>query len=222
MQLNVGQITVQIGDPSTLPGDQNWKTHLQSQGANQVVMIPWQVLKEGVPLTNWTLQDPILRDASGNADYISPNHVPTANNWMLLHAYKSPDPRKVWKIQAQLAENSGFEPANVVTLHIPIGHFPPFETNVAGYPFRVQFFHDILSTELLLTNRADVRLNFLHAEDQNGENQDHNRLGFTQYVFQMIVNRQAGGEWTETFAIGKNISVEFIIKPRIIRSPAGE
>jgi RNA polymerase sigma factor (sigma-70 family) len=222
IQLNIGQATLQIGDPSTLPGDQDWKDYLRREGANQLVMIPWQVLRDGVLLTNWTLQDPILRDSSGNADYISPNHAPTSNNWMLLHAYRSPDPRKVWKIQAQLAEKSDFEPANVLTLHIPIGHFPPFETNVAGYPFRVQFFHEILSTELLLTNRTDVRLNFLHAEDQNGESQDNNRLGFTQYVFQMVVNPQAGGEWAETFAIGKNIPVEFVTKPRLITSPGQE
>jgi hypothetical protein len=222
IQLNVGQPTVQIGDPSTLPGDQSWKTFLQNQGANQEVMIPWQILQNGAPLTNWTLQDPMLRDASGNADYISPNHDRSTSNWMILHAYRSPDPRKVWKIQAQLAENSGFEPANVLTLHIPIGHFPPFETNVAGYPFRVQFFHDILSMELLMTNRTDVRLNFLHAVDQNGESKDNNRCGFTQYAFQMIADRQAGGAWDTTFAIGKNLPVEFILKPRIIRSPAGE
>jgi hypothetical protein len=117
-----------------------------------------------------------------------------------------------------LAQTSGFDESAVVTIHIPIHRAPPFETNVAGYPFRIQFFHNILSTELLMTNHPDVRLNFLHAEDQNGQSMDNNRIGFTQYDFQMVTDLKAGGEWAQTFAIGKNIPVEFVTKPRLIKS----
>lgn len=217
MRLNVGQVTLHIGDPSALPGDEPWKPGLQSEGANELVVIPWQLLKDGLPLTNWILQDPILRDSSGNAGRVG-YFTTTTNGWTFTRITQSPDPRKVWKIQAQLAENSGFDEDNVFIIHIPIHRGPPFETNVDGYPFRIQFFNNILSTELLLTNRTDLRLNFLHAQDQSGQNLDYNRIGFTQYVFQMIVDLRAGGELAETFAIGKNIPIEFVTKPQIINS----
>jgi hypothetical protein len=218
MQLNVGPVTLQSGEPGALPGEHQWKSYMQNEGANKLVVIPWQLLKDGAPLTNWILQDPILRDSSGNAGRVGYAYETSTNGWMLTEIVQWPDPRKVWKIQGQLAQDSGFEESTVVTLHIPIHRSPPFETNVAGYPFRIQFFHNILSTELLMTNRPDLRLNFLHAEDQNGQSQDNHRLGLTQYVFQMITDLKAGGEWAETFAIGKNIPVEFLTKPRLIDS----
>jgi hypothetical protein len=34
----------------------------------------------------------------------------------------------------------------------------------------------------------------------------------------MVTDLKAGGEWAQTFAIGKNIPVEFLIKPRLIKS----
>jgi len=218
MQLHVDQISLLSGDPNTLPGESRWKSYMQDNCANQLVTVPWQLLKDGVPQTNWILQDPVLRDSSGNAGRVGYDYDKATNGWMLTHIIQAPDPRKVWKFQAQLAQTSGFDESSVVTLHIPIHRVAPFETNVAGYPFRIQFFHNILSTELLMTNRPDVRLNFLRAEDQNGQSMDNNRIGFTQYDFQMVTDLKAGGEWAQTFAIGKNIPVEFVIKPRLIKS----
>jgi hypothetical protein len=218
MQLHVGQVTLLSGDPNTLPGEHHWKLYMQAHGANQLVTVPWQLLKEGTPLTNWILQDPVLRDSSGNAGRVGYDYETTTNGEMRTFFIESPDPSKVWKIQTQLAQKSGFDESSVVTIHIPIHRAPPFETNVAGYPFRIQFFHNILSTELLMTNRPDVRLNFLHAEDQNGQSMDNNRIGFTQYDFEMVTDLKAGGEWAQTFAIGKNIAFEFVVKPRLIKS----
>ncbi|HUD46747.1 MAG TPA: sigma-70 family RNA polymerase sigma factor [Candidatus Baltobacteraceae bacterium] len=220
MHLNIGQVTLQVGDPSSLPGRQTWKDYLQSEGANVAVTVPWQLMSDGRPVTNWTVYESTLCDSSGNAGDVALDEIRT-NGWVMSRCWQSPDPRKIWKIKMNFAQQSGFDDGNIFTIRVPIHRFAPFETNVAGFPLRIQFFRgiDLLSTELLLTNRTDLRLNFLHAENQNGQDQSMNRCGFTQYVFQTLVNLQAGGELVETFAIGRNVPIEFMTKPQLVRSP---
>jgi RNA polymerase sigma factor (sigma-70 family) len=219
MQFSVGEITLQTGEPDSQLGGPDWKSEWQSEGWNRTVTIPWQLSKDGAPVTNWAFKGLILADSSGNEAGVGWMDRPGTNGWTLTRTWEAPDPRKVWKIHAQLAQDSGFDEGNVFTIRIPIHRVAPFETNVAGYPFRIQFFRDILSTELLMTNRTDLRLNFLHAENQNGESQDKNTLGRSGFVCQIIVDLQAGGELAQTFAIGKNIPIEFMAKPRLIGSP---
>jgi hypothetical protein len=142
---------------------------------------------------------------------------------MLSRTWRSPDPRKAWKIQAQLAEDSGFAATNVFTVHVPVPLDQSFETNLGGYPFRVGFSGDknYITTNLLLTNRPDLRLNFLRAQDQAGKDIKEGSGSWGQFNFYRRINLpQAGGEVVETFAIGKNIPVEFVIKPHLISPPA--
>jgi RNA polymerase sigma factor (sigma-70 family) len=222
MQLTIGDVTLQAGPPPSQTPDQDWEVkNWQSEGWNQTVTIPWQLTKDGVIVTNWRYDGMIFRDSSGNESGVGGGDRSGTNGWMITHTWQPADPRKVWKIDMQVGQASGFEQSNVFTIRIPIHRVAPFETNVAGYPFRIQFFRDILSTELLLTNRTDLRLNFLHSEDQDGRDQSNRSLTRGQFVFQTMVDLQAGGELAETFAIGKNAEVEFMVRPRVIPG-AGE
>ena len=216
MQVHLGEVTVQFGLYSEQ--DQLW---------NRTVVIPWQLNKNGALLDNWGLHDLIIRDSSGNADYIG-TQGKVSSGWMLSRAWRSPDPRKVWKIQAQLAEESGFAETNVFTVRIPVPvPFPrkvgtSFEANLGGYPFRIGLLSggDNVSTELLLTNRTDLRLNFLRAEDQTGKNIATGSGNWGQFrFFKLIEMPRDVVEVVETFAIGKNIPVEFVIKPRLLSPP---
>jgi len=211
MQINLGEIAMQIKPFST--NDKLW---------NRAVEIPWQMMRDGVLLTNWDLEDIIIRDSSGNADHFNAFKSVT-NGWMLSRAWRSPDPRKVWKIQAQLAEDSGFAETNVFTVRLPVPLDQRFETNLGGYPFHIEFSGtgDYISTKLLLTNRTDLRLNFLRAQDQAGKDVNGDAASWGQFNFFRRINRPPdGGEVVETFAIGKNIPVEFVVQPRLISPSA--
>jgi hypothetical protein len=148
-----------------------------------------------------------------------------SNGWMLSRVAGSPDFLKPWKIQAQLAEASGFAESNVFTVRIPVPvPFPrrlgtSFQASLGGCPFRIGLLSggDNVSTELLLTNRTDLRLNFLRAEDQTGKNIATGSGNWGQFrFFRLIDMPQPGGEVVETFAIGRNIPVEFVIQPRLL------
>jgi RNA polymerase sigma factor (sigma-70 family) len=218
MKLSFGGITLQAGEPVSQTSDQDWDNDWQSEGWNRTVTIPWQLARDGVLVTNWAIRGLVMLDSSGNESGVGWMDRRGSNNWMVTRTWESPDPRKVWKVRAEVAEESGFDAANIFTIRVPVHRVPPFETNVAGYPFRIQFFRgiDTLSTELLLTNRTDLRLNFLHAEDQNGQSQSMNIMARSEFVSQIKVDLSAGGELSQTFAIGKNTSVEFVAKPRLI------
>jgi RNA polymerase sigma factor (sigma-70 family) len=213
MQIHLGEVTVQRG-PFDAHNDVN----------DRNVVIPWQMMRDGVPLTNWTLQDLILRDSTGNAAFFGA-HNSMSNGWMLSRVAGSPDFLKPWKIQAQLAEASGFAESNVFTVRIPVPvPFPrrlgtSFQASLGGCPFRIGLLSggDNVSTELLLTNRTDLRLNFLRAEDQTGKNIATGSGNWGQFrFFRLIDMPQPGGEVVETFAIGRNIPVEFVIQPRLL------
>ena len=232
MQVSIDEVTLQLGtDPIQESGTPFW---------NRTVTIPWRISGGGVVITNWTLLDLILRDSSGNAEHVGSTDGITdilasssgdvygehhagafqsvTNGWMVTEAWQSPDPRKVWKIQAQVAEKSGFAQSNIFTLRIPLGGASSFDTDLGGYPFRIEFLQrQWVSTKLLLTNRTDLRLNYLHAEDQDGEKIYWNTHR-TQFGFVMLIDTRAGGELVETFAVGRNIPIEFVTKPRLIRS----
>ncbi len=218
MQLTIGEVTLQTGPPTPQTPDQQWEKNWQSEGWNQTVTIPWQLTKDGLIVTNWRFDSIILRDSSGNESGVGWMDRNATNGWMITRTWQPADPRKVWKIEVKLGQDSGFEQGNILTIRIPVHRVAPFETNVAGFPFRIEFFRDkVLSTQLLLTNRTDLRLNFLHSEDQNGRDQSNRSLGRDQFEFQTLVDLQAGGELAETFAIGKSAAVEFKVKPSVIR-----
>ncbi len=218
MQLTIGEVTLQTGPPTPQTPDQQWEKNWQSEGWNQTVTIPWQLTKDGLIVTNWRFDSIILRDSSGNESGVGWMDRNATNGWMITRTWQPADPRKVWKIEVKLGQDSGFEQENIFTIRIPVHRVAPFETNVAGFPFRIEFFRDkVLSTQLLLTNRTDLRLNFLHSEDQNGRDQSNRSLGRDQFEFQTLVDLQAGGELAETFAIGKSAAVEFKVKPSVIR-----
>jgi RNA polymerase sigma factor (sigma-70 family) len=194
---------------------------------NWTVVIPWQLMRDGVLITNWSLLDPIIRDSSGNADHFGPTSGPfksVTDGWIFSRVWQSPDPRKVWKIQAQLGQDSDFAETNVFTVHIPFSTALGFETNLGGCPFRIELAGNDensrdhwIHTELLLTNRPDLRLNFLGATDQTGNNLAVGNVHGWQFKFsQWISKPRAGGEVLATFAIGKNIPVEFVVKPRLV------
>ena len=209
IQINLGEVTVQFG-PFNAANDPLW---------DRTVVFPWQMMRNGVLLTNWSLQMNI-RDSSGNADYFGARKS-ISNGWMYSRAWRLPDTRKVWKIQAQLAEDAGFAETNMFTIHLPVPMAGSFETNLGGYPFRIGFVNgDFVSTELLLTNRMDLRLNFLHAKDQAGHDINEGGGSWGQFSFLAEVQMpQPGGEVLATFAIGKNIPVEFMVKPRLLAPP---
>jgi RNA polymerase sigma factor (sigma-70 family) len=223
-KLTFGEFTFQTGEPVSQTSDRDWENNWQSEGCNRTVTIPWQLERDGVLLTNWGIRGLLMSDSSGNESYVGFMDRRGSNNWTLTRTWESPDPRKVWKVRAEVAEESGFDPANIFTIRVPVHRVAPFETNVAGYPFRIQFFRgiDSLSTELLLTNRTDLRLTLLHAEDQDGRDQTGKTLGGDQFVQQILVDLSAGGELSQTFAIGKNISAEFTTKPRLIPGSEGK
>ena len=99
-----------------------------------------------------------------------------------------------------------------------------FETNLGGYPFRFSLRNgaDFISTEFLLTNRTDLRLSLLKVEDQTGADINGGSGSWGQFSFYRSINMPPPpGDVVVTFAIGRNIPVEFTVKPRLVIPAAG-
>ena len=132
--------------------------------------------------------------------------------------WRSPDPRKIWRIETNLAQDSDFPATNLFTLRIPVPPMGTLETNIDGFPLRGSLNGNWLSVELL-TNKSDLRLSLVQAQDQNGTNIAEWSGSWGQFRFNKSLSLPSpGGEVIATLAVHKNVKVEFTIKPLLIRA----
>ena len=207
-----GGIQVRLGEVTVRPG-----TYIRGDIWEQTVLIPWRITVDGNTLTNWNAHDVVIRDASGNADYFGVQKAVT-NGWIIDRLWRSLDPHKVWKIKADFAQDSDFAAADLFAARLPYRFPGVMETNLGRYPLRFGFENSgMLSVELLATNRTDLRLSFVRAEDETGQNIADWTGSWSQFRFRRLIRTPpAGGVVVATFAISKNVPVEFTIQPRLL------
>jgi hypothetical protein len=204
MEITLGEVRVQ---PEPFNASDIWK---------QSVSIPFQIRMAGMLLTNWDTHDLVIRDSSGNVDHFGSIKVVT-NGWIIERVWRSLDPRKIWRIEANLAQDSDFTATNLFTLRIPVS-LSTLVTNIDGFPLRGSLNDNWLSVELL-TNKSDLRLSLVQAQDQNGTNIAEWSGSWAQFRFNKSLSLPApGGEVIATLAIHKNVKAEFTIKPLLIRA----
>jgi hypothetical protein len=217
IQRHTNGVEFLMGTLTVSPHDSNpWEYFWQA-----TVDIPFQVKVNGVLSTNWTLHQTKGEDTSGNSLFIGASrHI--ENNWSIYRAFRSLDPRKVWRLRADLAPESGFPPDELFTFEIPAPPSGSFVTNFAGVPMTVGWVNvNMLSVELV-EKPAGKRLVFVDARDAQGRSiREHSgswdRARFWRSL--KVPERSPSGESLPiqaTIALTRNIPIEVTVQPQFI------
>jgi hypothetical protein len=179
---------------------------------------PFQVKRNGVVETNWSADYFVLEDASGNRDRTGAMKTTTTNGWLDYETWRSPDPEYVWRINLDFGLDSGWKPTNICQVKLAIPWQGPIKTNFNGVPVGIDFVNGDMLAVNIPTNRTDLRLTFLGANDGGGPF----RTGsWSQHQFwQKLELPRDGGSIEATFTIGRNYHVEFYTKPVWLRPGA--
>jgi hypothetical protein len=182
--------------------------------------LPVRVLRNGQMGTNWGIQGGKIWDASGNYDSFSYGFTKTiTNNWAMYRMHRPLDPTKVWKFQVGFARDSDFPATNLFSFTVTWPLINAIHTNFGRSPVLIDFVNtDMLSVQL--TNRApQLRLTFIKAEDDAGNNLAEHTGSWGQHGFwKMLKLRHAGSpspmQVHATVAIDENYETEFMLQPR--------
>ena len=209
------------------PRDSNkWEYFWQA-----TVNIPFQVRVNGVLKTNWTLHQVNGKDTSGNSLFIGAIRE-SRNDWSIYHAFRSLDPRKVWRLSADVAPESVFAPDELFTFEVPIPPAASFVTNFGGAELKVGWVNGNMLSVELPGNSAGKRLIFVEARDGNGRPIGEHSGSWGRTRFWKSINlpgvspatlgappTSSTGAITATIAITRNIPVEITIQPKL--DPSG-
>ena len=177
---------------------------------NHVVTTPFQVRRDGLPLTNWSATYVRVEDASGNWDY----H---------LASHRSLDPRYVWKLEADFEPESDFQPENLLTVNLP----KPSSTvtvNLMNMPVTISWDGSWIDATMP-TNRTDLALKFVCVTDEQGRRTSEASGSWNQHLFRKgsFMMRSGGvGSMddfhltTVTFAIVPNMHTTFYAQPQLL------
>ncbi len=179
-------------------------------------MVPFQTRFGGQTSTNWRAHDIVLSDSVGNS--IAPcSPISITNGWRNYASWGVLDPRRVWKVHAEFALDSGFSGDELCTLQVqqyPLAN--PLRTNFHGIPVQAEYDPiEIDKLAIYLTNPQEgTRLTLVNAHNEDG----HPLHGWSdsQHKFSISINvPKAGTIVTTTFAIHKNVPLEFFTQPKL-------
>jgi len=202
LQLTLGDITAEKRFPVS-PGETS--------------TLPIRVLNRQTVETNWLLHSILLRDNLGN--FCSSWSFKEVHGEWLRHALSGLlDPKNVWKVEAHLARDADFSPDQLFTFDLTIPFTASISTNHLGVPVTIAFVNtDMLAVEIP-TNLTDLRLSFVTARNQSGQEIHDSSGNWNQHRFwrQLRLPSQ-GGRITATVAIHPDYPFECIVQPRTIR-----
>lgn len=177
---------------------------------NHVVTIPAQVFAGGAVLTNWGATYIHVEDASGNWEYLP--RVP---------AWRSLDPRYVWKLDMDFEPESDFPAESLATINLP-NPSTRITTNIMNLPVTISWDGPWIDASIP-TNRSDLAIRFISATDNQGEEMRNPSGSWGQYRFREGYFMTRRGDATimdikptkVTLAIVPNVHTTFYAQPRL-------
>jgi len=186
---------------------------------NHQVLLPFRVQTNGVTLTNWSAARIEAEDASGNWEFVGTLPAST-NDWIVHRAWRSLDPRFVWKVDVDFAPQSDFAPGGLCTLQVPVRLAQPIKTNFAGLSFEIKWVNGSMLAVEMTEKRPDLRLVFAGARNSSGKDLYDGAGSWSQHEFWKSLNLDgAESSIDATFAIVPNVHVTYFVQPRTVFSP---
>jgi hypothetical protein len=180
------------------------------------VQIPLKFYLNGISVTNWAAHDVWVSDSIGNLNPI-PSISSVTNGWIVYRSGRSVHPHGIWKIRADFTPESDLKPTNIFTVKINLPLTKAFETNLAGFPLKIDFVNESMLAMSIPTNYTNSRLIFLHANGKNGNPIGEVSGSWGQHSFWRSMNlNAAGSEMTVTVGIVPNVHFDFTVKPRLV------
>jgi RNA polymerase sigma factor (sigma-70 family) len=176
---------------------------------NHVVTVPTRVFDHDVLLTNWGPVFVHAEDASGNYSPVLPKH-------------RSLDPGYVWKMEMDFEPQSDFAPKSTAAVNLPRPR-SKITTEVMGQPVTISWDGTWIDADMP-TNRPDLALKFVGAEDAQGNEMLKPVGSWDQYRFRegdFIVRREGILTTVDvrptkvTFAVVPNVHTTFFTQARL-------
>lgn len=171
--------------------------------------------------TNWRAYDVVLREATGN---FLAHSVPLlmTNGWRKYAAWGALDPELIWKLEVQMARDSGFDSNELFRVRVPYPLNAPIKTNLSAEPVEITFVNTDMLAVSLASKPKGKRLTFVQATDPKGNRLDESSGSWSQHSFWRSIRvAQAGGIIEATVAIHTNRPVEFFVQPNSTMKSAG-
>jgi hypothetical protein len=176
-------------------------------------LLPVRVFQNGTLRTNWGIHDGSIRDASGNFDRFTFSKVIT-DYWMVYRMFRPLDPAKAWRFQVNVALDSDFPATNLFTFSLPRPSSGAIRTNLGGFQVQIHPYDaDWLGVELA-DERPGMRLTFVKAVDDAGNDLDNSSGSWGQHSFNKSLKPAGTGQVHVTVAIHTNYPVRFTLLPR--------
>jgi len=183
---------------------------------NQTVLLPIRVVSNGITLTNWTANYIHAEDASGNSGYYGTISTVT-NGWVIHRNWRGLDPRFVWKLEMDLEPASDFPTESLHAVSVPTTPSAKLVTNLVGIPVTISWVNQSMLSVQIPTNRTDLALRFVSAENLQGANIDQLSGSWNQHGFWRSMDLSAAnGDMRATIALVKNVHLQFYLQPRLI------
>ena len=182
--------------------------------------IPFQVRANGVTLTNWSTAHIEADDSSGNWGI---NSMPRGftNGWSLVSGWRGLDPRFVWRLQVDFAPAWQFGPESLFQFSVPVSLATPILTNAGDIPLKISWVNQHMLSVQMLTNREDLRLLFVAANDGAGRDMDDFSGSWGQAGFWHSLKFDGTNQAFEaTVAIVPDVKVTFYVQPKLILDSA--
>jgi hypothetical protein len=181
--------------------------------------IPIRLTRHGQVVTNCGILEGKIRDASGNIEGVPGNKMIT-NGWIVHRMFRPADPTKLWRFKLHIGVDSNFAATNLFAFTVPFPMPRPLETNLGGFPCRIQFANTTMLNVHLTNQPPGVRLSFVSAVDENAHDLDDRSGSWGQHIFwrSLKVGRWFPGPTPKrakvTVAIRPDYEAEFTLRPR--------
>lgn len=114
------------------------------------VYFPFRLSWDGQSMTNWSVAEMWVADASGNSTFIGTLRSWT-NGWLLCSAWRSATPTLPWRISGHFTQDSGFASSNLFRLQIPLSLTGILKTNLGEIPATINFNDPYLTVQVRRT-----------------------------------------------------------------------
>jgi len=176
--------------------------------------LPIRITRHGQTITNWGILESKMKDASGNFDSLPVMGKLMTNDWMVYRIFRPLDPAWPWRFQARIGSDSDFPATNLHSLVIPFPLAGPVQTNLGGYACRIEFVNAMMLSVQLTDKPSAVRMSFVSAVDNYGQNIDDRAGLWGQHGFWRQMKRNSPAEIRATVAIRPEHEIQFTLQPR--------
>ncbi len=180
--------------------------------------LPLRITRHGQPVTHWGMLEGKVRDCSGNFDHLPASKTLT-NDWMVYRIFRTLDPTKLWKFQVTIGRDGEFPATNLFSFAVPFPLPAPLQTNLGGFPCRIEFVNTTMLSVQLTQKPPGMRLSFVSAADAEGVDLKEFGGSWGQHLFWKFLNLTKPTQVYATVAIRPETEVEFTLEPKYERQP---